>query len=952
MTSAVAPAAAHQQQTVRREELHSLRTALERLRHGRGGVVEISGDPGSGKTRLLAETKRAAERLGLAALSGCCTEAEQRTTLAAFAPIVGSRLMAEALRDSAALPSSPFPPAATGAPHPSDPPTATACDPFVTLMRARQLLAHCARDGLVLLLDDFHWADECSVRIAEHFIRSPLDAPLLLVLAHRPRQSPPRLRAALAHGAEMGTVEDLTLGPLTLHQSADILHLPPDHHRTKRLHRLSDGNPFYLLALADRPPTVIGETASLTPREMRVMSAGAVLGREFDWTALATVADLPLDETTRAIDRLIDRDLFQSSPNGAGLTLRHPALGPLLRDHITPSWRAAAHRRALEFLSRHGAPPAELADHIEFLLETVGLGDVDLLENAARNALWTTPDLSARWAKAALRLLQEVAETDRRHLRLARILGHALALSGQLAESNRLLRRLRPVMRTASTPVRLRTAALHALVESLLDHHAEAGEVVAEALTGLPARPPAEAAGLYVVHGLVSLLAGRPPDPELVRAATRDGAQHHDRLARAGTLALRGLAEALAGQVEPAGRSLASAAALLDGLSDQRLRHHPEHLALLGRAELLIGRFAAARRHFDRGVFLLRSPGHLHLLPVLLTGLAGTCLRTGPLARAREAIDEAQEHSLQISAAGLYGTTMVLRAIERGLAEPDRGRSALRIAEQAFAGTPPNSDRWGVESAFALARAARLDGDPERCVRTLLDNLGGPDLPRLPAVLHPMCLELLACATAEAGRDATGWAMAAVRAAEALPGPSWAPYAVAARAHAARGAGEPDRAAELYQEAAAGFDRAELTGDEARMLALGAACLTAAGRPDRAEALNAAAARSAQRFGAKPVVEAVEPPARAARRCPAADRAAAAEPTAPERVSAAPLSLATLTKREREVAGLASTAIRTRDIAKALGLSPKTVDIHLTRIYRKLEIKSRVELVRRLGGLE
>ncbi|WP_370146220.1 helix-turn-helix transcriptional regulator [Kitasatospora sp. GAS206B] len=44
--------------------------------------------------------------------------------------------------------------------------------------------------------------------------------------------------------------------------------------------------------------------------------------------------------------------------------------------------------------------------------------------------------------------------------------------------------------------------------------------------------------------------------------------------------------------------------------------------------------------------------------------------------------------------------------------------------------------------------------------------------------------------------------------------------------------------------------------------------------------------------------------------------------------------------------------MRTRDIAKALGLSPKTVDVHLTRIYRKLNVNSRLELVRRMGELE
>lgn len=643
MPRAAARIEASRRPAVRRTELRSVQSALERLRHGDGGIIEISGDPGSGKTRLLAEAKRAAEELGLATLSGCCAEAEEQTPLSAFAPIVGSRLMAEAMRDPAALPIGPFPLAATAAPQPARPRPNAIPEPFDTRLRARLLLARCARDGLVLLLDDFHWADTCSVDVVEHFIRSPLDAPLLLILAHRPRQSAPRMRAALAHGIEMGTVEHLRLGLLTLHQSAEILDLPADHPQLHRLHRVSTGNPFYLLALADHrtcaaPPTdgasgppacspapapgdcaarltadqtplIIGELASLGAGEIAVLSAGAILGDGFDWATLSTVADLPLDETARAIDRLAGKDLLQHSSCGSRLTLRHPALGTLLREDMTSSWRAGAHRRALRLLVRRGAPAAELADHLEFLLDTIGLDDLDVLERAARDALWSAPNLSIRWAKAALRILREPTDPDRHYLRLTQTLGYALAFSGQLTESSHLFRKIRPLLRTVPARVRLPTVALHAMVESLLDHRAEATTLLAEELAALPPRPPVEAVGLHVVQGLVGLLAGRAPEPAQVQAAVRIAAQHHDWLAEGGTLALRGLAEAMAGEVEVAGQSLSCSAALLDGFSDQRLRDHPEYLALLGRAELFIGRFKAARRHFERGVVLLRSPG-------------------------------------------------------------------------------------------------------------------------------------------------------------------------------------------------------------------------------------------------------------------------------------------------------------------------------------------------------
>jgi FixJ family two-component response regulator len=57
-----------------------------------------------------------------------------------------------------------------------------------------------------------------------------------------------------------------------------------------------------------------------------------------------------------------------------------------------------------------------------------------------------------------------------------------------------------------------------------------------------------------------------------------------------------------------------------------------------------------------------------------------------------------------------------------------------------------------------------------------------------------------------------------------------------------------------------------------------------------------------------------------------------------------------LSKREREVAELLSTGMGTKAVAKQLELSPKTVEFHRTRLYRKLDVTNAVELVRALQG--
>jgi DNA-binding CsgD family transcriptional regulator len=58
-----------------------------------------------------------------------------------------------------------------------------------------------------------------------------------------------------------------------------------------------------------------------------------------------------------------------------------------------------------------------------------------------------------------------------------------------------------------------------------------------------------------------------------------------------------------------------------------------------------------------------------------------------------------------------------------------------------------------------------------------------------------------------------------------------------------------------------------------------------------------------------------------------------------------------LTPQELQIALRVAEGRSNRDVAAGLFLSPKTVEFHLTRVYQKLEIGSRAELVRRFAGL-
>src|SRR5262245_13487146 len=154
----------------RTDELASLEEALDELDRGGQGAVALLGEPGIGKTRLLRELTARAERRGHLVLSGSASELERDLPFSAFVDALDeyaesrdSQRLAALDDDVQAELAHVFPSLSSLA---AGREVALQHERYRSHRAVRALLELLARTApLVLVLDDFHWADSASVEL-------------------------------------------------------------------------------------------------------------------------------------------------------------------------------------------------------------------------------------------------------------------------------------------------------------------------------------------------------------------------------------------------------------------------------------------------------------------------------------------------------------------------------------------------------------------------------------------------------------------------------------------------------------------------------------------------------------------------------------------------------------------------------------------------------------------
>ena len=953
----------------RAEELALLDSALAELMRGEWKAVELVGEPGIGKTRLLGElATRASDREQLV-LSGFASELERDLPFWVFVNALDDyvrgldpRLLDRLDVDDRAELASVFPSLSRRSQHP-----VLQHERYRTHRAVRELLERLtATRSLVLILDDVHWADPASVELLGSLLRRPPDAGVMIALAVRPEQLPAGLKTELDRAHRTDTLTRVTLGAMTRAEADEFLGPSIDPAMASTLYDESGGNPFYLEQLARslrreaRPPratsritahlgvpppvasALADELALLSDSAHLVLQGAAVVGGTFEPELAAAAAGVIEAVALTAVDELAGVGVIRRTDVPRRFRFRHPLVRRAVYDSAPDGWLLSAHQRIAEAMADRGATATERAHHVERSGRQGDARAVTLLRQAGVEAAHRAPESAARWYAGALRLLRDDSPAaDRVELLLAR--AGALATFGHFTESYDALLESYELAPSDAVELRIRLTTACAGTEHLLGLHEAAHQRLTDALADLddPASPEAVALMLELaIDGVYTMRF--PQIAELAKQALETARPLGDPPLIATAAAALAWGTALCGLVPDAERYRTEAAALVDGLSDRDLALRLDSAVHLAGAELYLDRFADAGAHAERVIAVARATGQPAFIPFAFMLLAWVRMLRGELADGAETLDAAIEESRLLgndqSLAGL-SLNRSLTALAAGDLElaVSTAREAVDLTRDTDAGLIPAAAPLALCAALVESR----DPDLSDAVDLMVNRCGGPGLPLMPGgSFRAKWLELLTRCSLALGRQADAERAAACAQDAVVPmGGLRMATAMADRAAAtlAFEAGDARLAAQRALASAAAADEVGIPVEAALSRSLAGRALAKTGEPDRAAAELDAAAAALHACGASRYRDAAELELRRLGRH-VHRRSGPGE--------ARGVGVASLTQRERQVADLVVARYTNPEIAAALFLSPKTVETHLRHIFHKLNVTSRVEVAR------
>ncbi|HYD10758.1 MAG TPA: AAA family ATPase, partial [Acidimicrobiales bacterium] len=338
----------------RDEELAVFARAVARAGGKEPSTVLLSGDPGMGKSSLLAE---AAVRAGAELFVGRCVHVGGDAI--ALAPVLDLIRQVQRRCEPDRVPSlAPLVDLATSG-------TGRAGDLLDLLLG---LVAELGVDAPVVVgFDDLHWGDPSTWDIFGHLVRNLVDERVVLVGAYRLDEvaRDAGLRRRIAELSRLSGVERVVLSGLdrqavAVHAAA-VLGIPAPPALVDELLRRGQGNPFFTAELA--AAHVAGETIpallsdllaadieALDADGRHVLAALAAVGRDTDAQLLHRVVGLDDVEIEAAVRAAIDAHLVVTDAATDAYRFRHPLIGEVAYAAALPTERRRLHRAIADAL--------------------------------------------------------------------------------------------------------------------------------------------------------------------------------------------------------------------------------------------------------------------------------------------------------------------------------------------------------------------------------------------------------------------------------------------------------------------------------------------------------------------------------------------------------------------------------------------------------------------------
>jgi DNA-binding CsgD family transcriptional regulator len=925
----------------RERELASLETLIGRVAAGRAQVALIEGGAGIGKSLLLSALEASAAAQGFRVLTGRASVLEREFTFGTvrqlFEPLLGDPAAHDRLLAGAAAGAEAVFAALEGAAAEDDEVVDAS---FAALNGLYWLTANVAAESTLVAIDDLHWCDLPSLRFLAYLARRLEGLPVLLVGTLRPRElaGSEALLDEIARAPSAICVRPDPLSQAGVREFVERRLGPEaDEGFVGACYAATGGNPLLLAQLlssllADgvRPDshhvsvvrnigpravsrTVLGRLGRLPGDAVDVARAVAVLGDRAELPAIAALAGLGEPDVSEAADGLVGADILRPQ---VPLAFVHPLVRDAVYEDLPPAGRELQHAKAAEILRDAGASAERVAAHL-LLTSGRGLGwSLDSLLEAARTATRRgAPDSAVAYLRRAL---EEPPPPDRRAQVLLE-LGFAEALTDAPAAAKHLGQAYDALADPAQRAV---VAGVLGQALVFTGSSVKAADLFRQAAADLHSEHDDLRQGLKALELGAMYFGAGDPEPALDRLHPHRPPRPDD---GAGA---KMLAAVIAyGEVHRAGPARDCVELALAALAGgQLIEVDGGYMAMAAVIPLILAESDEVDAAFEEALSVAHRQGSLFSLSAIHLWQGFTHFQRGQLGEAEDllktALREVKLYGYTAGAIHYWRAFLAQTLLERG--DTSGARRALERAphpkDRSFA-----AHSWLLSDLRLLVaeghaqEALEAAAELERRFAWIVNPAAGPW-----RSLKAEALDLL-----ERRAEALALAEAELELARGFgaPGPVGRALRVLGTLEREAGLDHLRAALAVLPDSSARLEHAK------GLAALGAALRRAGSRAEAREPLREALDQ-AERCGAGALAEQAREEL----------SATGARPR-----SAVRHGVDALTASELRVARMAGEGLTNREIAQALFVTLRTVEMHLTHAYQKLDISSRTELSDALG---